>query len=247
MKTDVVYGVRAVLEVLRAGRRKVKSIFYVKESARRFEEIFDLAAKKNIPLKTAGRRQLDERTAGGNHQSVFAVVEPPAVHGDIQSFIASVTAGGGKTVIAVLDSIQDPGNFGAILRSAETFGVRGAIFAKNRSCGINSTVVKTSAGATEYLEFCRVANIARTLEELRTAGFHIIAAEPDGDTPLDKLAPSFPLAVVMGSEEKGVRPLVKKSCDETVRIPAFGRVESLNVSTAAAVVFYEISVSNRSS
>jgi 23S rRNA (guanosine2251-2'-O)-methyltransferase len=140
-----------------------------------------------------------------------------------------------------MDSIEDPHNFGAVLRSAETLGIAGAIFPKDRSCEINSTVVKSSAGATEHMDFCRVTNISETLRHLRKEGFYAVAAEMDGEINLPDFKPTFPLVVVIGSEGKGVRPLVRKNCDAAVRIPILGKLDSLNVSSASAIIFYEIS------
>lgn len=228
------------MELLRAGRRKVKTIHYVQKSSQKLETVLSKAESMGIPLKQTDIKELDRRTGGAVHQSILAIVEPPSIH-DLNSFIDRVTSGDKKPVVVIMDSIMDPQNFGAILRSAETFGVAGAIFPKDRSCDINSTVVKSSAGATEHLEFCRVTNIANTIRQLRDNRFYIIAADPDGETALESFSPSFPLAVVMGSEGKGLRPLVKKSCDETIKIPLYGKVDSLNVSAAAAVIFYEIS------
>lgn len=239
MPSHLIYGKQAVRELLRAGRRKVKSIHYVKQSTRRLDDILALAEKKGVQLKPESVKQLDERTGGAVHQSIAALVDPPSIH-DLDSFIDRVLKSGEKPIVVIMDSIMDPQNFGAILRVAETFGVSGAIFPKDRSCDINSTVVKTSAGATEYLEFCRVTNLAQTIKILRENLFHVVAADPDGETPLTAFKPSFPLAVVLGSEGKGVRPLVKKSCDETLKIPLYGKVDSLNVSAAASVIFYEI-------
>ena len=238
MATDIVFGKHPVMEVLRAGKRAVEAVFYVQHAAPKMQDLLGLAQKKGIPLKTASPHQLDQRAQGGLHQGVLAVVEPVQPH-DLDFFIDLVRSKSPKPVVVVMDSIEDPHNFGAILRSAETFGVAGAIFPKDRSCDINSTVVKTSAGATEYLDFCRVTNIAETLRQLRREGFYIVAAEADGEKQLPDFTPQFPLAIVVGSEGKGVRPLVKKNCDETVCIPLSGKVESLNVSTAAAIFFYE--------
>ena len=240
MPSHLVYGKQAVMELLRAGRRRVESIHYVKSSSQRLDPVLSLAKKMGIHLTESTVKQLDNRTGGAVHQSVAAIVGPPAIH-DLKSFIARVTADRKKSVVVIMDSIMDPRNFGAILRSAETFGVAGAIFPKDRSSDINSTVVKTAAGATEYLEFCRVTNIASTVRQLREEGFYVIAADTDGRTALPDFTPMFPLAVVVGSEEKGVRPLVKKNCDETLKIPLYGKIASLNVSSAAAVIFYEIS------
>ena len=240
MPSHLIYGKQAVMELLRAGRRKVESILYVESSSQKLQSVLSLATKMSIPLKQTSVKQLDDRTAGAVHQSVAAICGPPAIH-DLDSFISRVTADNKKTVVVIMDSIMDPRNFGAILRSAETFGVAGAIFPKDRSSDINSTVVKTAAGATEYLEFCRVTNIASTVRQLRDEGFYVVAADQDGKTDVNSFSAGFPLAVVLGSEEKGVRPLVKKNCDETIQIPLYGKVSSLNVSSAAAVIFYEIS------
>ncbi|MEE8483551.1 MAG: 23S rRNA (guanosine(2251)-2'-O)-methyltransferase RlmB [Nitrospinota bacterium] len=240
MQKTVVFGKHPVKELLRAGRRKVETILYVHQNSQRLEDVLKLAKSKNIPIQSAGAKQLDQRSDGANHQGILAVTRPPATH-SLDSFIKLTKEKSASPVIVVLDSIQDPHNFGAILRSAETFGISSAIFPKNRSCDINSTVVKTSAGASEYIDFHVATNISNTLSRLKEEGFYVIAAEAEGDTPLAEFKPEFPLAVVLGSEEKGVRPLVKKQCDSVIRIPMRGRVASLNVSTAAAVIFYEIS------
>ena len=199
MPSHLIYGKQAVMELLRAGRRRVESIHYVESASQKLTPVLSLAKKMGIPLTPATVRQLDDRTGGAVHQSVAAIVGPPAIH-DLESFIARVTADGRKSVVVIMDSIMDPRNFGAILRSAETFGVAGAVFPKDRSSDINSTVVKTSAGATEHLEFCRVTNIASTVRQLREEGFYVVAADSDGNTALADFTPMFPLAVVVGSE-----------------------------------------------
>ncbi len=240
MAKEVVFGRHPVMEVLKAGRRKVESIFYVLQADQRLKDVLELAQKKGIALKTASTHQLDQRTQNGMHQGILAVVEPVQPY-DLDFFIDMVKSKSPTPVVVVMDSIEDPHNFGAILRSAEAFGMAGAIYPKDRSCDINSTVVKTAAGATEHMDFCRVTNIAETLRQLRREGFHIVAAEADGEKQLPDFTPMFPLAIVVGSEGKGVRPLVRKNCDEAISIPLYGKVESLNVSVASAVFFYEVS------
>ena len=239
MATEIVFGRHPVMEVLRAGRRKVEALFHVPDSGGRHKELLDLAAQKGVPVKTASNHQLDRRTQGAVHQGVLAVVEPITLC-ELDFFIDLVRSKKKEPVVVVMDSIEDPHNFGAVLRSAESLGVAGAIFPKDRSCDINSTVVKTSAGATEHMDFCRVTNISETLKHLRREGFFAVAAEANGETSLADFKPVFPLAVVIGSEGKGVRPLVRKNCDASVSIPLRGNVESLNVSTAAAIIFYEV-------
>jgi 23S rRNA (guanosine2251-2'-O)-methyltransferase len=240
MSTEIVFGRHPVMEVLRAGKRKVETIFHVPESAHRLKDVLDFAAQKKIPIKTAGNHQLDRRTQGGLHQGLMAVVEPIPLH-TLDFFVELVRSKKKNPVVVVMDSIEDPHNFGAVLRSAETLGLAGAIFPKDRSCDINSTVVKSSAGATEHLDFCRVTNISETLKTLRNEGFYSVAAEADGEINLPDFKPTFPLAIVIGSEGKGVRPLVRRNCDSSVRIPLFGNVSSMNVSSASAIIFYEVS------
>jgi len=240
MADRIIYGRHPVAELLRAGRRRVRAVLYAQKSGKNLRDILALAEKAGVPLRVCDAGKLDALAKGALHQGIVAEVEPPAVS-DIDTFVERVMKSGERPFVVALDSIVDPHNFGAILRSAESFGAAGAIFPKDRSADINSTVVKTSAGATEYMEFCKVTNMAMAMKKLRAEGFHVIAAEADGETSLRDFQPSFPLAVVLGSEGKGVRPLVRKNCDEIVRIPLSGEVASLNVSAAAAVVFYEIS------
>jgi len=238
MSSHIIYGRHPLFEVLKAGRRKVFSISYATAGEKGLGEILRKAEARKIPLRKSSRRELSDRTGGANHQGVVADVGPPA-NFELNAFIKRMTARE-KVVVVALDSISDPHNFGAILRSAESLGVAGAMFPKDRSCDINSTVVKTSAGATEYLDFCRVTNLARALREMRKAGFHCVSAEENGDIDIGKFNPLFPLVIVMGAEGKGVRPLVRKQCHESISIPLSGSIASLNVSSAAAIIFHEI-------
>jgi len=157
MSSHIIYGRHPLFEVLKAGRRKVFSISYATGSEKGLGEILRKAEARKIPLRKSSRRELSERTDGANHQGVAADVGPPATF-ELNAFIKRM-GGREKGVVVALDSISDPHNFGAMLRSAESLGVAGAMFPKDRSCDINATVVKTSAGATEYLDFCRVTNL----------------------------------------------------------------------------------------
>ena len=138
-----------------------------------------------------------------------------------------------------MDSITDPHNFGAILRTAETAGVHGVIIPKRRSVGLNATVGKTSAGAIEYVPVARVTNLVRTMEELKKEGIWIACADMKGDDYFDA-ALDGAIALVIGSEGEGVSRLVKENCDFTVSIPMYGRISSLNASVAAGLMMYEV-------
>ena len=145
-----------------------------------------------------------------------------------------------KPFILILDGVEDPRNLGAIIRTAEGAGVHGIIIPKHRSTGLTDVVARTSSGAIEYVPVAKVTNIAQTIDGLKERGVWVYGVDMDGEKSYDKLSYSEPLAIVIGGEGKGIRSLVRKACDETVRIPLHGKVSSLNVSVAAGVVLFEI-------
>jgi len=143
-------------------------------------------------------------------------------------------------LILVLDSIQDPHNLGAILRTAECAGANGVIITKHNSASINETVIKTSAGATEHLKICPVNNLSQTLKELKANGFWIVGSALENAKDYTKVDYKIPLVLVVGNEEKGIRRLTAESCDFIVEIPMKGKIQSLNVSVAAGILLFEI-------
>jgi 23S rRNA (guanosine2251-2'-O)-methyltransferase len=172
--------------------------------------------------------------AGARHQGIIAELrEYP-----YQS-IEAVLAGQPDPVV-VVDGVTDPRNLGALLRSAEGAGVRAVILARDRTASISPAAIKASAGAWAHLEVARCGNVASTLDELKDAGYWIVALAPGGGVSLYELDTSRKLAIVVGSEERGVREIVKKRADYVVGIPMKGKVQSLNVSVAAAVALFEI-------
>lgn len=142
--------------------------------------------------------------------------------------------------LAMLDGIQDPQNMGAIIRSAEVLGVQGVIIPKRRTAPINETVAKCSAGAVETLPIAATESFAQAIQDLKKAGFWIVGVDMAGGQPCGQFKFDMPTALVIGGEEKGVRPLIKKSCDFMVSIPMAGKINSLNASAASAIIFYEI-------
>jgi 23S rRNA (guanosine2251-2'-O)-methyltransferase len=143
--------------------------------------------------------------------------------------------------LLVVDGVTDPRNLGAILRSAECAGVRAVVIARDRTVGITPAAVKSSAGAWVHLRIARCGNVAQTLEALKAEGYWVAALAPEGDTSLYELEASRRLAIVLGSEDRGIRDLIRKTADFVVRIPMYGRVASLNVSVAAAVALFDLS------
>ncbi len=203
-------------------------------------EIVGLAAARNIPVRETPRAKLDALTEhiGGNHQGVVAEV---AKHPTLSlEELVSTMASEPDAMLLILDGIQDPHNLGAILRVAEASGIRGVIIPERGSVGLTEVVDKVSAGAAEYVAVARVSNLVNAIETLKTLRFFVFAADPDAEMDYTAVDWRGRVGLVIGGEGKGVRPLVRARCDGQVKIPMAGHIQSLNASTAAAVVTFEM-------
>jgi 23S rRNA (guanosine2251-2'-O)-methyltransferase len=223
---DLVYGRQAVREALR-GRREVLEVWATERAAAGEEWLAE------TKVKTALERDLTELAGTRDHQGVVARVEPYR-YADAYE-LARVD----KPLLAVLDQVTDPHNLGAVCRSAEGAGATGVVVPAHGSAVVTAAVARASAGAIEHLPIAVVTNLARYLEEVKGPDLWIYGAARDGDTPMWKADLSGGAALVFGAEGKGLRPLVKRTCDFLVSIPLTGAVESLNVSVAAALLLYE--------
>jgi 23S rRNA (guanosine2251-2'-O)-methyltransferase len=210
----------------------------------------ELCAARKVSVEERGRAELDALVGGGagdaaaRHQGVVAVageLEYGDLHDVLGAARARHEAGGAAPLLVVLDGIQDPHNLGAIVRSACVLGADAVVIAKDRAVQVTPTVVKASAGATEHLPIVRVTNLVRALEDMKVAGLwsYAAVADADADAPWG-LDLTGPVALVMGTEGKGLRPLVAKTCDFRVRIPMPGQALSLNVSVATGTLLYEV-------
>jgi 23S rRNA (guanosine2251-2'-O)-methyltransferase len=226
LNREIIYGVRPVIEALGSRRRKVFEIL----DAAGDREIH--AAAGNVPIKKVQRPRLDELTRGGAHQGVAARVERYPYSG-LEEILASH-----EPLILVLDGVTDPRNLGAVLRAADGAGASGVVVPKDRAVGVTAAAVKASAGASEHVRVARATNLRRAIDRMKGAGIWVYAAEAGG-TPYTELDLTGPTALVLGSEGRGVRRLVREACDGSVSIPMLGTVSSLNVSVAAAVLLYE--------
>lgn len=227
MTPDLVYGRRAVREALR-GRREVLEV-WATERAIKAEPWLAGARPK---LKTD--RDLGEKAETRDHQGVLAVVEPYR-YADAYELAAAE-----RPLLAVLDRVTDPRNLGAVCRSAEGAGATGVIVPAHGSAIVTPAVARASAGAVEHLPIAVVTNLARYLGEVKGADLWVFGAAGDPGTPsMWETDLSSGVAIVLGAEGKGLRPLVRRTCDALVSIPLLGEVESLNVSVAAAVLLYE--------
>ena len=228
MKAETIYGIRPVVEALESGRRKVFEII----AAVGNEEVGRAAAARGVTVNRASRQRIEELARGGVHQGVAARVEPYPYSGlaEILSFP--------EPLVLVLDGVTDPRNLGAVLRAADGAGAGGVVIPKDRAVGVTAAAVKASAGASEHVRVARVTNLRRAVDTMKEAGLWVYAAEAGG-TPYTELDLDGAVALVLGSEGRGVRRLVREGCDGTVSIPMLGAVESLNVSVASAVLLYE--------
>ncbi len=200
--------------------------------------IRELAAQARIEVRREAAKNLSHFCRSEHHQGVVAEVEPfPLV--DAVTLVSRCRAQGESVLLLVLDSIQDPQNFGALLRSAVCSGVQGVVFPQDRSAKLSATVAKASAGAIEHVHLCRVVNIANTLDGLKKEGVWIAGLFPGGSKTIYEIDYTLDLALVIGNEEKGIRSLVGKKCDFSLSIPLQGGFDSLNASVAGAVVMFE--------
>ncbi|MCR4962619.1 MAG: 23S rRNA (guanosine(2251)-2'-O)-methyltransferase RlmB [Firmicutes bacterium] len=228
-------GKNKVLEALKSGQPLIR-IFIAGDLDRHVAgQIMRLAAEANIPYGQIDKRQL-AKIAGDGARGVAA--EAAACdYVDLADILAKA-AEDPQPLLLLLDDIEDPHNLGAILRTALAAGATGAIVPKRNAAPLNDTVMRTSAGAVNYLPVARVSNLTQTIEELKKQGFWIIGGDMQGQC-LWQVDMSGPIALVMGSEGKGLSPLVRKHCDFIASIPMQGQVGSLNVSVAAGILLYE--------
>lgn len=227
-----IYGVHAVERRLRVRPSSVRSVWLGAGVSQRRREIADLARQHGIAVRECDEAALRRLSGTDAHQGVAAQVEPFAY-----CDLAALT-GDGRAIL-VLDQIQDPQNFGALLRTATAAGFAGAIVPERGAVGVTAAVEKAAAGATNDIGVCRVVNLARSLEQLADAGYWRVALVPGGGPSLFAAELPAPTALVLGGES-GIRRLVLERCDLRVSIPQVGPVQSLNASVAGAVAMYEV-------
>jgi len=238
---NVIEGRNPVLEALKAGQ-PLDKLFIQKPTEGREDPI---AARIAREAREAGaavvycdRRMLDRMSSTGAHQGVIAQVAA-AAYVEISDILARAKERGRAPLVVVCDSINDPGNLGAIIRSAEIAGADGVIIPKRRSAGLTPAVYKASAGALSYMPVARTSNIVSALKELKEAGLWIFGTDASGDRFYYDVDLTVPCAIVIGSEGEGMSRLVTETCDILTKIPMIGHINSLNASAAAAVLLFE--------
>jgi 23S rRNA (guanosine2251-2'-O)-methyltransferase len=230
---DKVIGRIPALECIQAGRRKAHRLFVLRD-ARGLEALRDAAA--GIPVEECDRRRLDDLAGGQVHQGVVLAADPLPVH-NADNWVREGFSD--DALVIVLDGVEDPHNFGAIVRSAVACGVTGIIFGKDRSAPLSPAAMKSAAGAMEHAELVQATNLARCLKHLKDAGFWIAGLAEEGAQDIWDADLKGRTAIVVGGEGKGMRRLIREHCDFVVRIPLPGPITTLNASVSAAVALAE--------
>jgi 23S rRNA (guanosine2251-2'-O)-methyltransferase len=203
------------------------------------EDIRHAAERNNVPVSQASRQEFRELASDATTQGVVAIVRQSKTFVSLDEIVGTAEAKKEKPLILILDSIEDPQNLGALVRTAECAGVHGVVIPKHHAASVTSAVVKASAGATEHMAMAEVTNIVSTMDELKGRGFWTAGVAVEGDTPFTGFDYTTAAAIVIGNEGKGIRRLVREHCDRLVRIPMYGSLGSLNASVAGALVMYE--------
>ena len=234
----LIYGRNPVVEALRAGNEVDK--IYVAAGIGEvpvIEEIKRRARAARVPIQQIDRRALDRMTDGGVHQGVVAEVADFG-YVTLDDLLARAGEANEPPLLLLLDSIQDPHNLGALMRTAEAVGAHGVVIPKHRAAGITPTVVKASAGAAEYLPVAQVTNLARAIDDLKKQGVWIAGLDAAGTKAYDEVDWKGPMAIVVGAEGAGLGRIIAERCDFLVRLPMRGHVDSLNAAVAGSIVLY---------
>jgi 23S rRNA (guanosine2251-2'-O)-methyltransferase len=234
----VIYGINPVVEVLRARETRIREIIVSRRRQAKLDIILELAAQRGIHVRYQEQNEIRALSKGRSDQGVVALVGGYD-YATCEDVMEAWRKSGSRALILILDSIQDPQNLGALIRTAHVSGAHGVIIPKNRAASVTPAVVKASSGATAYTPVARVTNLAATLERLKQEGIWIIGTAAEAQVSLFQHDFTVNTAVVMGGEARGIRRRILSVCDQTVSIPVRGHVSSLNVSVAAGVVLYE--------
>jgi len=238
MSKTVIVGRQPILEALKAHQSIQKIYVQHGTGGPAIQQIKDLAREHRVPVAEAERERITEMAGELPSQGVVAVLSEKEY---VEAFelIALAKSRGEIPFLMVLDEIEDPHNLGALIRTAECAGVHGVIIAKHHAAAVTATVAKTSAGASAHMPIARVSNVAHTLDELKKSGCWIVGTDAEAERSYYDHDYSGPLVIVVGSEGRGMRRLVREKCDFLVKIPLFGKISSLNASVAGAVILYE--------
>lgn len=235
---DQVEGRNSVIELLESGRDINKIFIQSGEKHGSINKIISLAKQNKIIITQVDKIKLNKMAKTSNHQGVIAIV-PPFEYADVDDILQVAKEKKEEPFVLILDGIEDVGNLGGIIRTAETAGVHGIIIPKRRSASVNATVCRVAQGGAEYVKIARVNNINETIRYLKENGLWICGTDGDANTYYYNQDYKMPIAIVIGSEGFGISKLVKQNCDFLVKIPMKGKITSLNASVSAGIILYE--------
>src|SRR5688500_16849052 len=240
--SNTVYGLNPVLEMLRAGGKQLQQIS-ISDAVRheRMKELLELAKQARIPIHRVPRNAIDRLLPGISHQGVVARVAAAKYSDadDLLDELASRVRDGRPPLVLGLDAVEDPRNLGAILRTAECAGVNGVFIPERRAVGLTETVAKAAAGATEHIKVAKVSNLNLLIKDLKARNIWVVGGSVDAGIDHTEWDWTRGSALVLGGEGRGLHRLVAENCDILVKIPMYGKIESLNVSVAAGVILFE--------
>ncbi len=238
---EILYGRRPLIEALRAGRRRLHTLWLAEGvHGAIVEEARGEAARRKVPVRTCPRSQLDRWTHSGHHQGVALEVSPYP-YADPEDLRRAAETAGESLFLLLLDHLEDPQNVGSLLRTAEAAGVHGVILPRDRAVGITPAVARASSGASEHLRIAQTPNLVRAMAEWKARGVWLFGLEADPAAPLlTETKLEGPLGLVVGHEGEGLGRLVARTCDALVRLPMRGRIGSLNAAVSGAIALYEV-------
>ena len=234
---EYLFGKRSFEECLKS-EYKIEEVL-IADNLKEIEHFKKCCVKNNIRYSIIKKFKLDELTKTSKNNGIAFRIKSVRYY-EMDDILGYCEREGRKAFLVILDCLEDPRNFGAIIRSADAAGVHGIIFPEDRSTDITSYVIRTSSGAFFHQKLCRVKNIARTVDYLKKHNIWIFGLSEKAEKTIFEENLNCPLAVVVGAEERGIRHLVQKKCDFMVKIPMLGKIESLNASVSASIVFYEV-------
>jgi 23S rRNA (guanosine2251-2'-O)-methyltransferase len=236
---QMIYGIHPVKEALESSHLQFQRVLIASQKPHPLiQSILDLASTKQVPVAFTTKESLEQMAHGGLHQNVVGILKD-IPYFNLQEIFLYWKKEGTKALFLILDGIQDPQNLGSLIRTALGCGVQGLIIPKDRAVGITPAVIKASAGAAAHLPIARVVNIAATIDALRKEGIWVYGASGEAKDLVYHLDLNIDLAIVIGAEGKGIRPLVKKRCDRLFSIPMKGPLSSFNASVSGGMILYE--------
>ena len=237
MSKETIYGIHAVMEALTSGTPMNKVFIQKDIHSDRIKEIIALLKQYEIPFMFVPKEKLN-RLTNAAHQGVIAM-RSEVDFMSIDTLLPQLFEAGENPLIALMDGVTDVRNFGAIARSAECFGVHGLVAPAQGSALVNAEALKASAGALHRIHVCREINFARSVQNIKNSGLQLVACTEKAQLSIDQVDFSLPTAIVLGSEGEGIRPELLEMCDVMAKIPMYGQIQSLNVSVASGIIFYE--------